>query len=146
MCIRDRYRTLKRETVNGETKWKESAISTMRLKSFIARVSSTDSGHNIFGVVLHDGTPINSVEVKIDDGPWQPATLDPETAREKYGWKFFNYTWNGATSGEHTVTSRATDANGVVQPTAEELDFELGGVKQTFLEHNAQLTRPVIIA
>ena len=85
-------------------------------------------------------------EVKIDDGPWQPATLDPETAREKYGWKFFNYTWDGATPGEHTVTSRATDANGVVQPTAEELDFELGGVKQTFLEHNAQLTRPVIIA
>ena len=140
------YRTLKRETVNGETKWKESAISTMRLKSFIARVTSTDSGHNIFGVVLHDGTPINSVEIKIDDGPWQRATLDPETAREKYGWKFFNYTWDGATPGEHTVTSRATDANGVVQPTAEELDFELGGVKQTFLEHNAQLTRPVIIA
>ena len=109
-------------------------------------MTSTDSGHNIFGVVLHDGTPINSVEVKIDDGPWQRATLDPETAREKYGWKFFNYTWDGATPGEHTVTSRATDANGGVQPTAEELDFELGGVKQTFLEHNAQLTRPVIIA
>jgi hypothetical protein len=90
---------------------------------------------------MHDGTPINSVEIKVDDGPWQSATLDPETAREKYGWKFFNYTWNGATPGDHTVTSRATDANGIVQPTAEELE-----VKQTFLEHNAQLPRTVIIA
>ena len=61
--------------------------------------------------------------------------------REKYAWKFFNYTWNGATPGEHTVTSRATDANGVVQPTAEELE-----VKHTFLEQNNQLPRTVIIA
>ena len=61
--------------------------------------------------------------------------------REKSGWKFFNYTWNGATPGEHTVTSRATDVNGVVQPTAEELE-----VKQTFLEQNNQLPRTVMIA
>ena len=135
------YRTLKGEMVNGEMKWKETAITRMQLKSFIARVTRRMNGHNIFGVVLHDGTPIRSVEVKIDDGPWQPATLDPETTREKYAWKFFNYAWNGATPGEHTVTSRATDVNGVVQPTAEQLQ-----VKQTFLEHNAQLPRTVIIA
>ena len=90
---------------------------------------------------MHDGTPIRSVEVKVDDGPWQPATLDPATTREKYAWKFFNYTWNGATPGEHTVTSRVADVNGMVQPTAEELE-----VKRTFLEHNAQLPRTVMIA
>ena len=135
------YRTLKGEMVNGEMKWKETAISTMRIKSFIARVTSTGSAHNIFGVVMHDGTPLESVEVRIDDGPWQPATLDPAMMREKYAWKFFNYTWNGATPGEHTITSRATDANGVVQPTAEELE-----VKHTFLEQNNQLPRTVIIA
>ena len=121
MCIRDR--------VNGEMKWKETAISTMRIKSFIARVTHSGNAHNIFGVVMHDGTPLHSVEVKVDDGPWQPATLDPATTREKYSWKFFNFTWNGATASEHTITSRATDANGVVQPTAEELE-----VKHTFLE------------
>ena len=135
------YRTLKGEMVNGEMKWKESAISTMRIKSFIARVTHSGNAHNIFGVVMHDGTPLHSVEVKVDDGPWQPATLDPATTREKYSWKFFNFTWNGATAGEHTITSRATDANGVVQPTAEELE-----VKHTFLEHNAQLPRTVMIA
>ena len=135
------YRTLKGEMVNGEMKWKETAITRMQLKSFIARVTRATNGHNVFGVVLHDGTPIRSVEVKVDDGPWRPATLDPETTHEKYAWKFFNYTWNDATPGQHTVTSRVTDVNGVVQPTAEELE-----VKRTFLEHNAQLPRTVMIA
>jgi DMSO/TMAO reductase YedYZ molybdopterin-dependent catalytic subunit len=137
------YRTLKGEMINGEMKWTETAITKMRLKSFVARVTrETPDGsrHNVFGVVLHDGTPIRSVEVKIDDGPWQPATLDPETMRERYGWKFFNFTWNNATPGEHTVTSRATDINGVVQPTAEEL-----GDKLTFLEQNSQLGRTLVI-
>ncbi len=137
------YRTLKGEMVNGEMKWKETAITKMGLKSFIARVTreTTDgSRHNVFGVVLHDGTPLRSVEVQVDDGPWQPATLDPATTREKYGWKFFNYIWNDATPGEHTVTSRATDINGNVQATAEELEAKL-----TFLEHSLQLPRTLII-
>jgi hypothetical protein len=63
----------------------------------------------VLGVVLNDGTPIKSVEVKVDDGPWQPATLDPST-RDKYSWKLFTYTWTGATPGEHTLVSRVTDA------------------------------------
>jgi len=135
------YRTLKGEMINGEMKWVETAITKMRLKSFVARVTRAgDGSHNVFGVVLHDGTPIRSVEVRVDDGPWEPATLDPETTRERYGWKFFNYTWDDATPGEHTVTSRATDANGYVQPTAEELE-----IKQTFLEHNAQHPRTLVI-
>ncbi len=137
------YRTLRGEMVNGEMKWKETAISKMRLKSFVARVTrdtSDGSRHNVFGVVLHDGTPIQSVEVRIDDGPWELATLDPATTGERYGWKFFNYTWRGATPGEHTVTSRATDIDGYVQPTAEEL-----GTKLTFLEHNAQSPRTLVI-
>ena len=135
------YRTLQGQMINGEMKWVETAISTMNLKSYIARVTAVDGAHNIFGVVLNDGTPIDSVEVKIDDGPWQAATLDPETMREKYGWKFFNYRWEGATPGEHTVVSRVTDVNGNVQPTAEEL-----GDKLTFLEAHEQFPRPVIIA
>ncbi len=134
------YRTLKGETVNGELKWKETAISRMRLKSYIARVTERAGRHNVFGVIMHDGTPIRSVEVKVDDGDWQAATLDPATTGETYSWKFFNYTWEGATPGEHTITSRATDESGYVQPTAEELE-----VKQTFLEHNAQLGRTVMV-
>jgi DMSO/TMAO reductase YedYZ molybdopterin-dependent catalytic subunit len=137
------YRTLKGVMVNGEMKWMETAITKMRLKSFVARVTrvtADGSRHNVFGVVLHDGTRIRSVEVRIDDSPWQPATLDPGTVRERYGWKFFNYTWIGATPGPHTVTSRVTDVNGDMQPTAQDLES-----KQTFLEANAQLARTLVI-
>jgi len=135
------YRTLQGQMINGELKWVETAISTMNLKSYIARVTAVGGAHNIFGVVLNDGTPIERVEVKIDDGEWQAATLDPETMREKYGWKFFNYRWEGATPGEHTVVSRVTDVNGNVQPTPEEL-----ADKMTFLEAYEQFPRNVIIA
>ena len=62
------YRTLRGVMVNGEMKWKETAITRMRLKSFIARVSHDGNRHKVFGVVLHDGTSLQSVEVKIDDG------------------------------------------------------------------------------
>ncbi len=134
------YRTLKGEMIDGEMKWVESGISKMRLKSYVARVTKMGNQHKVFGVILHDGTPIKSVEVRIDDGPWQAATLDPSTS-EKYSWKFFTYDWRGATPGEHTVTSRATDTSGYMQPTSEELE-----VKKTFLEQNNQHPRKLIIA
>ena len=133
------YRTLRGETVDGEMKWKESAVTHMQLKSFIARVSRDGSRHKALGVVLNDGTPIKRVDVRVDDGPWQPATLDPATSA-KYSWKLFTYTWNGATPGEHTIVSRVTDVTGAVQPTSEDLE-----TKKTFLEDNSQHTRKVMI-
>jgi DMSO/TMAO reductase YedYZ molybdopterin-dependent catalytic subunit len=134
------YRTLKGVTIDGEMKWIETAIAEMNLKSFIARVSKDGSRHKVLGVVLNDGTPIKSVEVKVDEGPWQAATLDPAT-NAKYGWKLFTYAWTGATAGEHTLVSRVTDATGRVQPTAEDL-----ADKKTFLEDNSQHPRKVMIS
>jgi DMSO/TMAO reductase YedYZ molybdopterin-dependent catalytic subunit len=134
------YRTLKGQMIDGEMKWTETAITHMQLKSFIARLTREGNVHKMLGIVLNDGTPIKSVEVRIDDGPWQPATMDPAT-REKYSWKFFTYTWNAATPGEHTLVSRVTDVTGRVQPTAEELEN-----KKTFLEDNSQFPRKVTIA
>ena len=134
------YRTIKGELIDGEMKYLETAVTHMNLKSFIARVTKADSQHKVLGVVLNDGTPIKAVEVKIDDGPWQPATLEPST-KDKYGWKLFTYVWAGATSGDHVLVSRAIDAAGRVQPTEEEL-----ATKKSFLEHNAQAPRKVKIA
>lgn len=134
------YRTLRGEMIDGEMKWKETSISRMRVKSVIARVTTNGSRHTVHGFVLNDGTPLNSVEVKVDDGPWQPATFDLVTARDKYSWKLFTYNWTGATPGPHTLVSRATDANGVVQPTAAELEN-----KKSFLEDNSQFPRKLTI-
>jgi hypothetical protein len=80
------------------------------------------------------------VELKIDNGSWQPMTADPAT-KERFGWKFYTFTWTGATAGEHTLVSRVTDATGKVQPTAEELES-----KKTFLEDNSQHPRTIKVA
>jgi DMSO/TMAO reductase YedYZ molybdopterin-dependent catalytic subunit len=131
------YRTLKGEMIDGEMKWVESAITHMQLKSYIARITSDGSRYKVLGVVLNDGTPLKAVEVRVDDGPWQTATMDPST-REKYEWKLFTYTVNSLTPGEHTLVSRAIDATGKIQPTAQELEN-----KKSFLEDNSQTVRKI---
>ena len=134
------YRTVRSEMIDGEMRLNETAVTHMQLKSFVARVTKNGSAHKVTGVVLNDGTPIRSVEVKVDDGPWQAATMDPST-KEKYGWKLFTYTWNGATPGAHTIVSRVTDTTGKVQPTEQELE-----TKKSFLEQNSQAPRKLMIA
>jgi DMSO/TMAO reductase YedYZ molybdopterin-dependent catalytic subunit len=134
------YRTLKGESIDGDMKWTETAVTRMQLKSFIARVTRDGSRHTVLGVVLNDGTPLKSVEVRVDEGPWQPATLDSATS-SKYSWKLFRYAWNGPTPGPHTLVSRVTDITGKVQPTVEELE-----TKKTFLEDNSQFPRKVMIS
>ena len=138
------YRTVRAVGGTGElndpaTQFVETEISKLNLKSVIARVRKSGDAHTVYGFVLNDGTPLRSVEVKVDEGPWQRATLDP--ANTQYSWKLFSYRWQGAAPGEHTLVSRVTDVNGVVQPTAAEL-----ARKKTFLEDNSQFPRKVMIA
>jgi DMSO/TMAO reductase YedYZ molybdopterin-dependent catalytic subunit len=134
------YRTVRGEMIDGELKYMETAVTHMNPKSFIARVAKSGAAHKVTGVILNDGSAIKSVEVKVDEGAWQPATLDASTAKDKYGWKLFTYTWNGATPGDHTLVSRVTEVNGKVQPTEQELE-----TKKSFLEQNSQAPRKVKI-
>ena len=99
----------------------------------------TIGGHTITGFVLNDGTPLRSVEVKVDDGPWREAEID--AASTQYSWKLFNYAWNDATPGEHTIVSRVTDANGQVQATEAEMPE-----KRTRWENYGQFPRTVMIS
>jgi hypothetical protein len=134
------YRTLRGEMINGEVKWVEKAVSHLQLKSFVARVTKNGADHKITTIVLNDGTPIKTVEVKVDDGQWMAMQADPQTTA-KYGWKLYHYTWKNAPAGEHTLVSRVTDATGMVQPTAEQIE-----TKKTFLEDNSQHPRKVMIS
>ena len=134
------YRTVRTEMVDGELKVSETEVTHMNLKSFVARVTKSGSDHKVLAVVLNDGTPIKSVEIKVDEGPWQMATADPAT-KDKFGWKFYTYTWKGATPGDHTIVSRATDVTGAVQPTEKDLES-----KKSFLEQNSQAPRKLKIA
>ena len=138
------YRTLRGvggtgEDADPQTQWVETEVTRMQLKSVIARVRKSGNEFQVIGFVLNDGTPLKSVEVQIDGGPWRKATLDPHNTQ--YSWKQFTYRWEGATPGEHTLVSRATDAKGEVQPMAAELSR-----KKTFLEDNAQFPRKVTIS
>jgi len=138
------YRTLRGVGGTGDasdpgTQWVENEVTRMRLKSVIARVRQGGGAHQILGFVLNDGTPLKSVEVQIDDGSWQKAAFD--SSNTKYSWKRFSYRWEGAKPGEHTLVSRATDADGIVQPSGAEL-----ARKKTFLEDNSQFPRKVMIS
>ena len=132
------YVTLSRRDIGGVERWEERSVTRMRLKSSIVRVTRNADGHEIMGFVLNDGTPLSSVEIRIDDGSWQPAAIDPESTR--YSWKLFRYAWQGAEPGEHTIVSRVTDVNGQVQATADQIPE-----KPTRWENYAQFPRTVMI-
>lgn len=67
----------------------------------------------IGGVAYAQTRGISKVEVRIDDEPWQEATLGE--ALNKNTWRQWVYEWD-ATPGLHTIKVRATDGNGEVQP------------------------------
>ena len=112
------YVTLKREMVGGVERWVENSVTMINMKSAIVRVTRNGPQYHIQGFALTDGTALRAIEVKVDDGPWQAAEINPRSS--KYSWKLFNFTWNNPSPGEHTIVSRAIDVNGKVQPTVEE--------------------------
>lgn len=128
------YVTLRGEEIGGETRWTESWVSRIRLKSAIARLTRNGNAFKAYGFALTDGTPLKTIEVKVDDGPWKPAVMDKRNTT--YSWKLFSYEWSGLTPGEHTIASRATDARGEVQP----LESDLAN-KKTRWENNGQFVR-----
>lgn len=132
------YVTLKKQVVGGQERWVENSVARMNLKSVIVRVSRLGSHHRITGFALNDGTPLRSIEVSIDNGPWQQATVDAQAST--YSWKPFHFDWAGATPGEHTVVSRVTDIHGNVQAAAEDLPERV-----SYWEEFGQFPRRVMI-
>jgi DMSO/TMAO reductase YedYZ molybdopterin-dependent catalytic subunit len=66
----------------------------------------------IAGVAWAQTVGIEQVEVRIDDGDWQKATLSSPINEDT--WVQWYLDWN-ASSGTHYVTVRATDKNGTLQ-------------------------------
>jgi len=134
------YVTLREEDHNGETVWAETSVGRARLKSAPARVTRNDAGYRISGAAW--GAPIAKVEVKVDDEPWREATIDHSEEAE-FAWKIWYLDWQNPTSGEHDVTSRATDTAGRIQPA---MDDPFIVRKHTYWESNGQITRRIGIA
>jgi DMSO/TMAO reductase YedYZ molybdopterin-dependent catalytic subunit len=133
------YVTLRGDKLGGDIAWNETSVSRMQLKSMVARVTRSGNSCKVLGFALNDGTPLKTVEVSIDSGPWKPGML--EKSNTPYSWKLFTYRWEGAQPGEHTVTSRAIDIHGNVQPTEVELES-----KKTRWENNGQYVRTILIS
>ncbi|CAA9306020.1 MAG: probable sulfite oxidase [uncultured Friedmanniella sp.] len=78
---------------------------------------SVDAGQvAVAGVAWAQHTGIRGVEVQVDGGDWQAAELAEVTGPDT--WRQWRYLWD-ATSGDHTLTVRATDADGTLQDPAE---------------------------
>lgn len=133
------YVTLRKEERNGEEVWSESSVGRSLLKSAPARVVRSDDTYRIEGAAW--GQPIAKVEVRVDDGPWQEATLDTTNVR-RFSWRFWSLDWPDAAPGEHAITTRAIDTEGNSQPAA---DDPLIANKITYWESNGQITRRVEI-
>jgi DMSO/TMAO reductase YedYZ molybdopterin-dependent catalytic subunit len=133
------YVTVRQEGTADEPVWTEKVVGRALLKSAPARVVRSGDAYRIEGAAW--GAPIRYVDVRIDDGAWQRATLD-RSQRAEYAWNFWSLPWTGVTSGEHSITSRAVDTSGKVQPAPD--DPQLAN-KITFWESNGQITRQVMI-
>jgi DMSO/TMAO reductase YedYZ molybdopterin-dependent catalytic subunit len=59
---------------------------------------------------------VEAVEVRVDNGPWQLATLADEASVDT--WRQWSFAWD-AEPGGHTLFVRATDATGEVQTEVE---------------------------
>lgn len=66
----------------------------------------------VAGVAWAQHVGIHLVEVRVDDGDWQPATLAATVSTDT--WVQWSWRWL-ATPGEHALQVRATDATGVPQ-------------------------------
>lgn len=65
------------------------------------------------GVAWAQNRGVRGVEVRIDDGPWQPALLG--AAYSNQTWRLWSLPWQTSSPGSHTITVRATDNTGAVQ-------------------------------
>ena len=91
------YVTIREEKrPDGESVWMETSVGRTKLKSLAAKVTRIGDKYRIYGAAW--GAPIQTVEVSIDGGAWQKATIDPEEDAE-FAWKIWHLDWNGPVGG-----------------------------------------------
>ncbi|KQY10014.1 oxidoreductase [Mycobacterium sp. Root135] len=92
----------------------ESRIDVPRQGAEVPRGATTFGG---VAWAQHRG--IKAVEVRVDDGPWQPAQLGASYSNDT--WRLWSFPWQAETPGPHEIAVRATDSTGTVQ-TPDEAD------------------------
>lgn len=122
--------------------WLDTSISKTHMKSVVARITRKQAGadweYRITGPAWGGPVPIAHVDVQVDNGPWQRASLEP--ARSAYSWRLWSLTVKNLAPGPHTVHSRATDANGKVQPSSEERRTAIASGREDFSIWTREIT------
>jgi DMSO/TMAO reductase YedYZ molybdopterin-dependent catalytic subunit len=88
-------------------------------------LAELDAGENVVGGIAwcqHSGG-VGSVEVQVDGGGWQPATLGPDGGNDY--WRQWYYRWD-AEPGQHSIAARVTSGDGQVQTAARATPFPEG--------------------
>ncbi|MBO3733014.1 molybdopterin-dependent oxidoreductase [Glycomyces niveus] len=83
----------------------QSRIDTPRRKAESGTVA-------VAGVAWAQHRGISAVELRVDDGDWQPCELSDVATTDT--WRQWLLEWD-ASPGDHTLTVRATDGDGIVQ-------------------------------
>ncbi|MGE2816247.1 molybdopterin-dependent oxidoreductase [Mycobacterium heidelbergense] len=65
------------------------------------------------GVAWAQNRGVRAVEVRIDDGAWQPAQQGASYSNDT--WRLWSFPWQAKSLGRHTITVRATDNTGATQ-------------------------------
>ncbi len=91
-----------------------SVIDTVATNMMIADAEASNEVIPVGGVAYAGSRGVRSVEVKVDDGDWQPAQL--REPMSDLTWVLWRFDWPFA-AGEHTFTVRCTDGDGDAQLT-----------------------------
>ncbi len=137
------YVTFREQTSpTGDVVWTFETVGPARLKSAPAKVTREGDHHRVVGVAW--GAPIGQVEVSVDGGAWSPAPLIGRGSNKSKGtaWRFWTFDWGSPSPGPHTITSRAFDTDGNVQPPG---DDPYLASRRTYWENNGQITRSVVV-
>lgn len=133
------YVTQRASQQDGIPQVRFTSVGRKLLKSAPAKVTRLDGEHRIVGAAW--GAPIAGVDVQVDGGDWLPATLEEGQGAE-VAWTIWSLEWGRPADGEHTISSRAIDTEGNMQPA---MDDPVIADKLTFWESNGRITRRVFI-
>lgn len=101
-------------------------ISEMEVKASIARPTAGEvvpagAAYRVHGAAWAGESDVAKVDVSTDGGKtWQPARLIDDPV--PFAWRRWEFSWQPAAAGKHTLMARATDRRGRSQPLERDPD------------------------
>jgi hypothetical protein len=94
--------------------WDKTArVQTTSVVDTRGSLQGTGRVVSLGGIAYAGWRGIQKVEVRINEGEWRTAQLDKPLSR--FTWVRWRYDWHDPEPGEHIITVRAVDGDGVLQ-------------------------------